>query len=94
MKKAYKNLKGIKKACEEVTSCISGSDKFMYRCFPLMIELLENINDTLTNLASTLKAVAITRKRKPSAYNLHIGREMASGKSMQEAAASWKSLKK
>lgn len=29
-------------------------------------------------------------KRKPSAYNKHIGREMRAGKTMKQAAASWK----
>ena len=29
-------------------------------------------------------------KRKPSAYNKHIGKEMKAGKSMADAAASWK----
>lgn len=29
-------------------------------------------------------------KRKPSAYNNHIGREMRAGKTMKQAAASWK----
>jgi len=30
------------------------------------------------------------RKRKPSAYNMHIKKEMKAGKSMKEAAKSWK----
>lgn len=30
-------------------------------------------------------------KRKPSAYNRHIGREMKAGRTMKQAAASWKS---
>lgn len=38
---------------------------------------------------STVKKV----KRKPSAYNMHIKAEMKKGKSMKEAAASWKSKK-
>ena len=29
-------------------------------------------------------------KRKPSAYNRHVGREMKAGKTMKQAAASWK----
>jgi len=29
-------------------------------------------------------------KRKPSAYNIHVGREMKAGKTMKQAAASWK----
>lgn len=29
-------------------------------------------------------------KRKPSAYNRHIGREMKAGRTMKQAAASWK----
>ena len=29
-------------------------------------------------------------KRKPSAYNKHIGREMQAGRTMKQAAASWK----
>lgn len=29
-------------------------------------------------------------KRKPSAYNKHVGREMRAGKTMKQAAASWK----
>ena len=31
--------------------------------------------------------------RKPSAYNIHIKNEMKGGKSMKEAAASWKKQK-
>jgi len=30
-------------------------------------------------------------KRKPSAYNKHVGREMRAGRTMKQAAASWKS---
>lgn len=30
------------------------------------------------------------KKRKPSAYNKHVGREMRAGKTMKQAAASWK----
>ena len=30
------------------------------------------------------------KKRKPSAYNKHVGREMKAGKTMKQAAASWK----
>ena len=32
-------------------------------------------------------------KRKPSAYNMHIKAEMKKGKTMKEAAASWKAKK-
>lgn len=32
-------------------------------------------------------------KRKPSAYNTHISKEMKAGKTMKEAAASWKAKK-
>ena len=32
----------------------------------------------------------MTSKRKPSAYNRHVGREMKAGKTMKQAAASWK----
>lgn len=78
--KAYKNLKEVKKGCEEVNSCATGSDKFMYRCFPLLVEQLENINNNLR----------ARRKREPSTYNLHIATELASGKTMQEAINSWR----
>lgn len=33
------------------------------------------------------------KKRAPSAYNKHISKEMKSGKSMKQAAASWKAQK-
>lgn len=33
-------------------------------------------------------------KRKLSAYNLHIKKEMLAGKTMKEAAASWKKRRK
>ena len=36
--KAYKDLKEIKEACRKVDSCSSGSDGFMYKCFPYLIE--------------------------------------------------------
>jgi hypothetical protein len=31
-----------------------------------------------------------SKKRKPSAYNKHVGREMRAGKTMKQAAASWR----
>lgn len=34
--------------------------------------------------------MATKKKRKPSAYNRHVGREMKAGKTMKQAAASWK----
>lgn len=77
--KRYKNLKEVQKACGEVRSCMTQSDKFMYRCFPLLLELLIGINEKLSR-----------PKREPSAYNLHIAREMKAGKTMAEAAASYK----
>ena len=77
--KAYKNLKEIKKACEEVSSCATGSDKFMYRCFPFLIEQIVSINERLAR-----------KKREPSAYNLHLAKEMAAGRTMREAIESWK----
>ncbi len=88
--KAYKNLKEIKKECEKVESCVSGSDKFMYKCFPFLIEQLEAINNNLAGLKSALKT---RKKREPSAYNLHIAKEMAAGKTMREAVESWKLTK-
>lgn len=36
---------------------------------------------------------ATKAKRKPSAYNLHVKKEMKSGLSMAEAAKSWKAKK-
>ena len=39
------------------------------------------------------KAVKKKIKRKPSAYNKHVSAEMKKGKSMAQAAASWKSKK-
>ena len=34
--------------------------------------------------------MASKKKRKPSAYNIHIGKEMKAGKTMKQATASWK----
>jgi len=36
------------------------------------------------------KTTKTKTKRKPSAYNKHISKEMKAGKSMADAAASWK----
>ena len=36
--------------------------------------------------------MATKRKRKPSAYNKHVGRERKAGKTMKQAAASWRAL--
>jgi len=77
--KAYKNLKEVKKACEEVASCAAGSDKFIYRCFPFLLQQLAEMNDKLANLG----------KRKPSAYNLFVAEQLKAGKSFKEAAELW-----
>ena len=45
------------------------------------------------NKAGGKKAKKTGPKRKPSLYNKHISKEMKSGKSMAEAAKSWKAKK-
>ena len=39
---------------------------------------------------STAKKTVGGKKRKPSAYNMHIKKEMKKGKTMKQAAASWR----
>jgi hypothetical protein len=48
--KGYKNLKEIEQACKEVNSCACGSDSFMYKCFPLLLKQLVEINQKLSKL--------------------------------------------
>lgn len=59
MSKEYKNLKEIKEGCKGVDSCTSGSDRFMYKCFPFICEKLESIDNSLITLRKGLKVNAI-----------------------------------
>ena len=45
--KPYKNLSEVKRAANKVSSSTSQSDAFMYKCFPLLIETLLNIDNEL-----------------------------------------------
>jgi hypothetical protein len=81
--KGYKNLEEVKRGCREVTSCATGSDKFMYKCFPLLIETLIGIDEKLGKLMRRTK-------RQPTAYNLFIGEQLKAGKSIKEAAKLWR----
>lgn len=53
----------------------------VYLCMPLMLSLLSAILEELRRRPM---------RRQPSAYNLHVAREIKRGKTFQEAVESWR----
>ncbi len=85
----YTTLKQIEKACRDVDSCASGSDGFMYKCFPYMMEQLTEIKDQLIQLNQVLSK----KKREPSEWSMFLGKYLKEGKTIQEASEDWKKKK-
>ena len=82
----YKNLKEVKVACRRIKTYWTDAGEFSYKCLPLIIEQLTEINQSLKKLA--------LKKRKPSAYNEFIGWQLSEGKSLKEAIEAWREDKK
>lgn len=80
-RKEYKNLKEVKAACRKVKDYWTDAGGFTYKCFPLIIEQLTEINQSLKTLLKS--------KRIPSAYNVFIGGQLRQGKTMKEAIENW-----
>jgi hypothetical protein len=58
-----------------------------------ILENLEQLNGLIYQMASDIKYLRThlkTKKREPSEYNLHVAKEIASGKTLGEAIESWK----
>lgn len=94
MSKGYKTLSEIKSACKAVDSCAAGSDGFMYKCFPYMMECLKDMSNYMIDLLREIKKLKKGKvKRNPSEYNLHMSKELKEGKTFKEAVESWNSKK-
>ncbi len=78
-----KTIQEAKRELKKVTSCVAGSDKFIARCIPLMMELFDKFQSNQTRRGP----------RKPSDYNLFVGEQMKQGKSLQEVAKMWNAKK-
>ena len=57
MSKGYKKLSEIKSACKKVDSCATGSDGFMYKCFPYMAEQMTETNNSLKKLTKAIESL-------------------------------------
>ncbi len=77
-----KTIQEAKRELKKVTTCAAGSDRFIARCIPLLMELFEKQLKTKSR-----------GPKKPSEYNLFVGEQMKQGKSLQEVAKMWKAKK-
>lgn len=82
---ALKTLKEINKELKTVTSCATGIDRFMAKCFPLMIKLNMEQNQLLTSLLKK-------RKRKKTSWQKFVSKYSKQGYSLKEIAKLWKTL--
>ena len=73
--KAFKSIQEVRREYEKVRSCATGTDRFIARCFPLLLEVLSN--------GKKLKA------KKSSAYNRFVGKGLRAGKSMKQIGQEW-----
>lgn len=78
-----KTIEEAKRELKKVTSCTAGSDRFIARCIPLMMELFDKFQSKRNPRGP----------RKPSEYNLFVGEQMKQGKSLQEVAKMWNAKK-
>lgn len=73
-----KTIEEAKRELKKVTSCAAGSDRFIARCIPLMMELFDKFQQPKPK-----------KPKKLSEYNLFVGEQMKQGKSLQEVAKMW-----
>lgn len=76
--KPFKNLEEVEQGIKEINSAAAGTDRFMARCFPLMIKIFMRAYTKQDR-----------RKRKPSKWNLYVSEGMRNGKSMKQIAKEW-----
>ena len=53
----YETLAKIKRECKGVNSITSGSDGFMYKCFPYMAEQMTETNNSLKKLTRAIESL-------------------------------------
>lgn len=78
---SFNNIKEMRKAAKKVKSCATGTDWFIARAFPLLIEKIDAL-------------VVSKKKRESTAWNKFASKGLKAGKSMAEIAKEWQAKKK
>lgn len=76
---AFRSIQEAKKELKKVKSCATGTDRFMARCFPLLLEVLGNKRKP--------------KSMKLSAYNQFVKKGLKAGKSMKQIGREWQEYK-
>lgn len=77
----FNSIKEMRQASKKVKSCASGTDWFIARAFPLLIEKIDAL-------------VVTKRKREATAWNKFASKGLKAGKPMTEIAKEWQAKKK
>ena len=82
--KELNDLREVKKELHAVSSCASGTDRFMARCFPLMIKQ----NQDLLKLLS--RKINVKRSYTKSDWQRFLAIKMKEGFTIKQCSALWK----